>query len=179
MAELQKTTCCGVRQFVGLEDCKTPEEALLKAGNNWFLWNGAFILFTCVVKCKLADELIAYIKKNKLGDITEGPEATKMRMFSWGVDKNKFKSWAKANCGFKTGNLIKHSKLAQGRYYYNTEQRFKVSEIAGCVILATCIKSGAQFKFPHDECELVSIKEAKEVEPETVDDIDDFDHDYD
>lgn len=177
MATLEKTTCCGVRQFIGLEDCKTPEEVLLTAGNNWFLWNGAFILFTCAKDCAISDEVIAFIKKNKLGDVTEGPESEKMRMFSWGIDKVKFKSWARANCGFKIGDVIKHAKTARARYYYNTDSRFKVAEMIGCVIIATDMVSGAQFKFPHDECE--AAKDVKATKPEPEDYTGDYDPDYD
>lgn len=100
---LHRTSCCGCREFGGIEKFTSPEDVLKGLADDWFEWHGAFILFSYVVKNKIGRKFINYIKENGLGTITESEIRTskatgeRIRAFFWAVDEESFAEWFATN----------------------------------------------------------------------------------
>lgn len=97
--ELRKTSCCGLREYVGLQEFKDPREALMKAYNTWRSWNGAFMVFTCTTPYPIGKKLIRYIKEKGLGSVVEtevkhNPNSgNNLRVIVWCVNNKTYDSW--------------------------------------------------------------------------------------
>lgn len=96
MAELRKTTCCGLREYVGLTEFDDVKEALLYVKPTWFSWRGAFMLFTCPTNNTMGKRLVRFIEKHGLGstvesDVKNNPNSgNNLRVIIWAVNNQAY-----------------------------------------------------------------------------------------
>lgn len=100
MAELRHTTCCGLKEAIGLEEFKNPVEFLAFIAKTLSGMSGAFIILSCRAENELGKKLIRFITKQKLGTITETelqliPKTSHyVRAIVWGIDHDALFAWA-------------------------------------------------------------------------------------
>lgn len=125
MAELRKTTCCGLREFDGITEFDDPAEILRAIWPNWSAWRGAFVLLTCPTKDTIGRRLANYIEKHELGTVMKSPvkmnpnSGNNLRVMVWGVDNNAFPRWIEKNSPM--GRLIQVGDRVQGNAHANTQ----------------------------------------------------------
>lgn len=100
MASIAQTTCCGLKQIIGLERYDSPYSAVRFVVEEWKAnWAGCFLMFPLTsrwndnVSRKRILDLIKYIKKHKLGTITLSP-AEYETIVIWEVDTPRLHGWA-------------------------------------------------------------------------------------
>ncbi len=97
---IHNTTCCGVKDYIGLNTYPTKrvldEIALIIQDE----WKFRFVLFTDVSKgFKDSEKLIKLIKENNLGDVAVSKPGmnpvtdNKLKVIVWKVNTRKLLSW--------------------------------------------------------------------------------------
>lgn len=132
MATLTKTTCCGLREFAGLDEFEDVVDALKFVVPLWFSMKSSFMLCGYIpTKVYKGRKFINFIKKNNLGSITEAgirldkTTNTRVRLFFWGVDNETLSKWWTANKPpppehwLKAGQSVRANSLADV-YGYST-----------------------------------------------------------
>lgn len=111
MGELNRTSCCGVREYDGLTDYDSIKDCLLDVHRRFYDlddendgWDsGAFILFTCPARYRKIAALQKYIEENKLGTCTVTPSRlnpnsdNNLIAMLYGVNHTAFKKWYAKN----------------------------------------------------------------------------------
>ena len=96
---LHRTSCCGLREYEGLDDLNTAEEALLDMHEAWDDMEGAFIIFTDPTCEPGGERLCKYITRYRLGKVTKirakiNPNSNNMlRVYIWAVNITKYDRW--------------------------------------------------------------------------------------
>lgn len=105
MATLESTSCCGVDEIEGLRP--RPEQTLSQIGDEKFSTDGweeqrkqAFILITDTVESGKGRELVAYIKKHKLGTVVGTKRSKKnpnsgnaIEAWLWSPNERNYRKW--------------------------------------------------------------------------------------
>lgn len=101
MIQVNRTSCCGMREVGGLSSVKDSEKALYDICKEMYTQNknGAFILFSAPATQKYGDSLKRAIIRNDLGTVQKfrakhNPNSGNMlNIYSWAVSKQKSRSW--------------------------------------------------------------------------------------
>lgn len=99
MADLEDTSCCGIREIHDLED--SSPETLAQVGEQRYEGNNkcTFITFSDAIRYRHGEALCSYIRNNGLGKVItseakKNPKSGNMiRMYCWTVNDKAFKKW--------------------------------------------------------------------------------------
>lgn len=129
MAELNRTSCCGVREYDGLLEFDSVKPCLLDLYIRFYDleeergWkSGAFIMFSCPAYERRIPKLIKYIEEAGIGSCTLAPtvlnpnSTNNLQVMLFAPKHNEFHKWYKENAvqypysaGDKVTNVAKES----------------------------------------------------------------------
>lgn len=105
MAELLRTSCCGVRDIDDLSYNRTAKESMLAVCEMFYNedMQGAFCLFTGTTRGKYAKRFRDYIINNGLGEVIETPakinpnSGNRLKAYLWTIDQDGLAVWWEKN----------------------------------------------------------------------------------
>lgn len=101
---LERTQCCGVREYAGLHGKTAPEVIRLIKKQLRYRYNGAIVTFTDVVQKPgkgVGYRMAAIINKHKLGTIVATEPAINPNtrntivLWAWTINKENLNNWEK------------------------------------------------------------------------------------
>lgn len=103
MADVEDTTCCGLRELSGLFG--DPKSNVLAVCEDRYLeeHNSAFIMFSDVYSLGNGRKLAAYIRRNGLGTLTKtrakrNPNSgNSIMVWVWATNDKNLRAWFKTN----------------------------------------------------------------------------------
>lgn len=132
MAELRRTSCCGMRDYNGLMEFDSMKDLLVDLYNRFYNndghWSsGAFILFTCATQERRIPRLIKFITDNALGICTKSESVYNpnsnhnLEAMFWAVNHNAYKIWYAlqlrlASGAYAIGDKVRNVSRGSKRY---------------------------------------------------------------